>query len=794
MTTSAHVDRFFDFDEICRAADCVEIAKEIGLAVADNRCAATWRGGDNATSVSLSKEGWHDFSAGESGSVIDLVARVKFGGDKQQAQQWLGDRLVLTPSMVKGVEKTNRIDRLERDGYRKVKEYHYLDPATGKPRHTVERWEHPEKPKEFVQRAGSRYSVKGVETLLYRLPEWKDAGYVCLCEGEKDADTVKDVLGLNATTNPSGAGNWETHYNQWLRGKDLVIFVDNDDAGRRRLAFLLWELKDVAGPKLKAVTFEDMPEGSDITDCLNAQGKDATMARIMAAPLIDRAAVVKPTEDLPTVTAAKEANRFEFRNYFEFKESDDKGKEKVSLRPRQINDLIKELRTRLLGFPHRVGEQLFDHDRDSAGVTWLNSNADLFSWVARKTGRPVGWKEGVGMVTKEEFMSGLRQTALGYSGISTMPNFPPRKDVFYAHPPLPPPSPDREHLAHFMSFFSPADETNAILLRTFFAAPLFFIPHIPRPAWIIDSESGSGAGKTTLVEVCATLYGGVALIVSPADILTRFDEIMKRLMSAAGRSAKVFLLDNVEGNFSCSAYASLCTASHLSGRAPYGRGEENRPNDLLYVITANSATVDNDIANRSFPVFLRHQEYSDAWKLSLNEFIASHRYHILADMLSYVTTNQKFEGIKPSTRYPEFETRILQAFCGDVGEYSEVIKAIVQARSAANADEETAAGINDRLRHNLLNLGLAPDLSTYFIHAVALDRWFKDMNTRGGRLDVKQQIRNFAKHGFLPDVDPKIQIYPSNGPAKRRGIMWGRGRSAPIVIGIRQDQTVGVMA
>jgi hypothetical protein len=788
---AAPVTRYYAFDEIARLADCVQIAREIGLAVnGDNRCAATWRGGTNETSVSLAATGWHDFAVGESGGAVDLVALVNFGGDRQRAQQWLGDRLALTPAMQVGSDRGNRAERLERDGYALVKTYDYIDPDTGKTRHTVERWQHPEKGKEFVQRVGSRCSVKGIETLLYRLPEWHKSRYVVICEGEKDADTVADRLGFRATTNPAGAGNWADHYNRWLVGKDAVILADNDAAGQKRLAYLLWALKDVCG-RLKAVTFEELAEGGDITDFVEAHGIEAGKAKITSAAEVDKAAICKPSEDMPAIAAAKEANRYDLKNYLVQDGEDDKGKPKKVHVPRQVNDLCREIRTRLLGFPHRLGDSLFDHGRDGEGIHLLTTPAELFAWIATKTKHNVQWKRGEGYTPKDELFASLRLTARRYETASNTPHHPARADTYYSHPPLPPPSQDREVLATFIKFFAPASPVHEILLRTFVAAPLFYLPGIPRPAWIIDSEDGAGTGKTTLVEAVATLYGGEPIRTSKAEIVYTPQEVLKRMISAGGRMRRLVLVDNVQGNFASAHYSDWVTGGSLSGRPAYGRGEETRANDLTYTLTANSANVDNDIACRSWTIQLKRGDIRPNWKSSLVGYTEANRLQILADIIDTLKSNEPFE-VATSTRYPEFEQQVLQAMCGDLGEYSEAIKTISADQQTANLEEDVAARIGETIRHNLMNIGLAPDMDSYFIRTEVIDAWFRNvpMPVDG---DIKQQIVNAAKHGMLPEVDKTIRRWPHHGKERRRGFLWNRLASAPHIIGIDQSGRVGVI-
>jgi hypothetical protein len=97
-------------------------------------------------------------------------------------------------------------------------------------------------PKEFRQRrpdgrGGWIWNLKGVERVLYRLPDVRTAvaagGRVYVTEGEKDADAAA-ALGETATTNPGGAGKWRDEYSDALRGaSEILVVADNDEAGIR---------------------------------------------------------------------------------------------------------------------------------------------------------------------------------------------------------------------------------------------------------------------------------------------------------------------------------------------------------------------------------------------------------------------------------------------------------------------------------------------------------------------------------------------------------------------------------
>jgi hypothetical protein len=106
-----------------------------------------------------------------------------------------------------------------------VATYDYVD------EHGVLRYQvtkHLEPTKDFRQRrpdgqGGWINNIRGVARLPYRLPELLDAdshGVVFIPEGEKDVDNVRK-LGLTATCNSMGAGNWPAAIPHWLKGRDV---------------------------------------------------------------------------------------------------------------------------------------------------------------------------------------------------------------------------------------------------------------------------------------------------------------------------------------------------------------------------------------------------------------------------------------------------------------------------------------------------------------------------------------------------------------------------------------------
>jgi len=77
------------------------------------------------------------------------------------------------------------------------------------------------------------WKLDDVRRVLYNLPEvvHPENKTILICEGEKDVIAAHEKTGLCATTNPGGAGKWHDEYSEFLRGKNVIIFPDNDKAG-----------------------------------------------------------------------------------------------------------------------------------------------------------------------------------------------------------------------------------------------------------------------------------------------------------------------------------------------------------------------------------------------------------------------------------------------------------------------------------------------------------------------------------------------------------------------------------
>lgn len=755
----------YDWDEIKRVADCADLMRGVlGMSeITPGRFNCPFRADSDSGAFAVNKDGWFDHVTKESGSALDLIARVKFGGDLFAASDFLGQHYNLES---KATAKAKR---------HIVAEYIYTDEA-GNAAHKTIRWE----PKDFTQARwdGTEWKggLQGAKTYLYKLPEVlaaKAAGrWIFLVEGEKDAETISG-WGLAGTTVPMGAGKWRNDYTEYLRKANVCIVPDKDEAGKKHAELIARKLHGAAA-KLKIMS---LPE-KDVTDWRDAGGTDEQF----------RALVLSAQDYTPrangwhesTKEQAKERNEAPFANYTSTTETGPDGERRTVRNPIHINDLVTDIFARFLGFPRRVGETLFDHDKASGRIRYIESPQDLFAWIQEKSGQSAQWARIEGAVSQEQLFSSVRQNTRQYEMISGVPNWPPRSDVYYTHGKLPPANPNADALDKLLNYFCPATEKDRTILRAFFATPLYYRHKVDRPLWVIDATGGQGTGKTKLVELAAYLYGGDDLEqgepiwADPAEVQNEqtLDRVKRRLLSRTGRKKRFFLIDNVTGYFSSPALASMVTQGSLSGIAPYGRGEETRPNDLTYVMTSNSALICRDLSARAFVITLdRPFMPCKNWEREIQAFILQNRMQVIADIIGLLERGPAFE-FDPCTRFRTWEREVFAAVCGSMEVYSEVVKHNADVVSAADGEKEEAEQIRSAIVARIRDHGYDPEKDCVFLATEVLKAWaLEEIPGFGGYSgrSIPHILRNWIKAGIIPELTTKITKL---GHDRTRGLLW----------------------
>ena len=143
-------------------------------------------------------------------------------------------------------------------------------------------------PKSFRQRrpdgnGGWIWNLKGVQQIPYRLPELiASTDSVYIAGGEKDVESLVKH-GLTATTNSGGEGNWKPEFNNYLRGRDVVILEDNDSKGQKHGQTISEGLMGIA-KTIKIVRFPELQKGGDVSDYLENHNLQDLLSLVEQAP------------------------------------------------------------------------------------------------------------------------------------------------------------------------------------------------------------------------------------------------------------------------------------------------------------------------------------------------------------------------------------------------------------------------------------------------------------------------------------------------------------------------------
>jgi 5S rRNA maturation endonuclease (ribonuclease M5) len=165
-------------------------------------------------------------------------------------------------------------------------------------------------PKGFSQRrpdgkGGYVYNLKGVKSILYRLPEVieaiKNNKPIHIVEGEKDVNNLFS-LGLAATCNSGGAGKWRDSFSDSLKGANVVIIPDCDEPGRKHAEQVAKSLSGKAAA-VKIIKLPDMKDKQDVTDFFKKHGK-ATGMKLLQKLIDETKDLNKPNvNSLSTISA-----------------------------------------------------------------------------------------------------------------------------------------------------------------------------------------------------------------------------------------------------------------------------------------------------------------------------------------------------------------------------------------------------------------------------------------------------------------------------------------------------------
>lgn len=387
-----------------------------------------------------------------------------------------------------------------------------------------------------------------------------------------------------------------------------------------------------------------------------------------------------------------------------------RGEEADVVVPLEMSAIVQLLRIKMHDWPRRVDNALFVDDQAHGIACWLSSTAALFGWIARAG--QIEWRRGAGCVPREDLFAELQRTARRYVAVETLPHEPAMEGHYYACEDVGPG--DGEALRKLLERFAPSTNVDADLIKAAFLTPMWGGPPGARPCFVVTSDDGRGAGKTTLCEMGGHVYGGCLTFDHREDI----GKIRTRLLSASALTQRVCLLDNVKTpRFSWGALEAMVTAAAIDGHRMYV-GQASRPNSLTWFVTLNGAALSTDMAQRSVIIHVDKPERSATWEEDTLAFINTHRREILADIIGALRAPTV--PLAKFTRWASWERDIVQR----LPEPAEAQAVIMERQGDVDADGEEAEIIGDFFAEQLANLDYSPDSERVFIPSQTAARWY----------------------------------------------------------------------
>lgn len=238
-------------------------------------------GAKGSKSVDLDKGVWTDHETQESGGFIDLC-KIAYPEANGSVSDLLESKF--------GLEKIKPINNLGPKNL--VTCYDYIGDH-GVLEYQVIRTDFADGSKTFRQqrpdgKGGWIRNLKDVRRIPYNLPEilHHPKRAVWIVEGEKCVDRLREI-GIIATTNNGGSGNWTDEHSQWLEGRNVMVVPDNDEVGHKHAAKVINSLIGVANEVKLLDLSEQLPKKGDIVDWLDSgKTKEQLSALCGKAPTI----------------------------------------------------------------------------------------------------------------------------------------------------------------------------------------------------------------------------------------------------------------------------------------------------------------------------------------------------------------------------------------------------------------------------------------------------------------------------------------------------------------------------
>lgn len=525
-------------------------------------------------------------------------------------------------------------------------------------------------PKDFRQRRpdpsspdGWSWNVKGVRPVPYRLPELMAADVnsdVIICEGEKDCDRLA-LLGFVTTTNSGGAGKWPPELSELLRGRQVIMILDNDEAGERHGELVARSLHGVAR-SVRVLRLPGLPPKGDVSDWLDQGGTVHELQHLVytveewqpAEREIDQETPadkvtieITPEEHLVTDQAvqALAARASLYVRDCELvriltHEGDEPTTDGITrptalARIRPAKGVLRDTLTRHIRFVRERQREGETYHQECHPPQWcIDSVANREVWPGIRHLRgivtcPVMRADG--SILRQPGYDPASGLYLDYRGPEIMlPDNPTREDARKAAALL---------LELIEEFPFASDMARARWLACVLSPFARNAYQGPTPMFLIDANT-RGSGKTLL----ATLAGMIFTGDSPSSMScpSEDDEFSKRITAIAKSGDPLILIDNVAGTLGCQSLDSALTSTRWKSRILHTSDVREYPLYTIWMATGNNVTIGADTSRRTCHIRLesrveKPEERSGYRYPRLLDHVRSHLHRYRAAVLTILS-------------------------------------------------------------------------------------------------------------------------------------------------------------
>jgi hypothetical protein len=158
--------------------------------------------------------------------------------------------------------------------------FEFRDSLTGAARYCKKRIEHADGTETFAIEPRGR---GGSEPLLYgaeRLADASEGQPIWICEGEKKVDRLRELGAIAVSADAGSKSKWLPSHANLLRGLDVILWPDSDEAGETYIANAAACLKDTAA-SLRVVRPFGPPNGAKGRDVCDWDGDAEALAKLI---------------------------------------------------------------------------------------------------------------------------------------------------------------------------------------------------------------------------------------------------------------------------------------------------------------------------------------------------------------------------------------------------------------------------------------------------------------------------------------------------------------------------------